>query len=187
VNRLARSSAFSLTLNQVKCEIKSSREQCLPERVMRQQTSEKKSEHTPTDGDLWLGHSQNGRSLHARSRSRTLGGSRYAHAGIARTKQHKIKSHWTGGWDFFDKKSNKIKDEFAEWCPWRESNPHSLRNTILSRARLPVPPHGPRAGLLHAGTAKLQAEFDALGGLASAFRIGTLQPAISRGPAGRIR
>ncbi len=28
------------------------------------------------------------------------------------------------------------------WCPWRESNPHSLRNTILSRARLPVPPHG---------------------------------------------
>ena len=27
------------------------------------------------------------------------------------------------------------------WCPWRESNPHSLRNTILSRARLPVPPH----------------------------------------------
>ena len=30
------------------------------------------------------------------------------------------------------------------WCPWRESNPHSLRNTILSRARLPVPPHGHR-------------------------------------------
>src|SRR6476661_5108 len=28
------------------------------------------------------------------------------------------------------------------WCRWRESNPHSLRNTILSRARLPVPPHG---------------------------------------------
>ena len=26
--------------------------------------------------------------------------------------------------------------------PWRELNPHSLRNTILSRARLPVPPHG---------------------------------------------
>ena len=31
------------------------------------------------------------------------------------------------------------------WCPWRESNPHSLRNTILSRARLPVPPHGHKA------------------------------------------
>jgi disulfide bond formation protein DsbB len=30
------------------------------------------------------------------------------------------------------------------WCPWRESNPHSSRNTILSRARLPVPPHGHR-------------------------------------------
>src|SRR5262249_50875660 len=23
------------------------------------------------------------------------------------------------------------------WCPWRDSNPHSLRNAILSRARLP--------------------------------------------------
>jgi hypothetical protein len=31
---------------------------------------------------------------------------------------------------------------WVEWCPWRESNPHSSRNTILSRARLPVPPHG---------------------------------------------
>ena len=25
------------------------------------------------------------------------------------------------------------------WCPWPESNQHSLRNSILSRARLPVP------------------------------------------------
>src|SRR5262249_43511907 len=33
-------------------------------------------------------------------------------------------------------------DSVARWCPWRESNPHSLRNAILSRARLPVPPHG---------------------------------------------
>ena len=29
------------------------------------------------------------------------------------------------------------------WCPWPESNQHSLRNSILSRARLPVPPQGP--------------------------------------------
>jgi hypothetical protein len=28
------------------------------------------------------------------------------------------------------------------WCPWRESNPHALRRAILSRVRLPVPPHG---------------------------------------------
>ena len=37
---------------------------------------------------------------------------------------------------------------FAEamegWCPWRESNPHSFRSAILSRVRLPVPPHGQR-------------------------------------------
>jgi uncharacterized protein YifN (PemK superfamily) len=32
-----------------------------------------------------------------------------------------------------------------QWCPWRESNPHSLQNAILNRARLPVPPHGHRA------------------------------------------
>src|SRR5206468_7855051 len=32
------------------------------------------------------------------------------------------------------------------WCPWPESNQHSLRNSILSRARLPVPPQGPSDG-----------------------------------------
>ena len=31
---------------------------------------------------------------------------------------------------------------FFPWCPWPESNQHSLRNSILSRARLPVPPQG---------------------------------------------
>src|ERR1700688_1287717 len=33
--------------------------------------------------------------------------------------------------------------EKSFWCPWPESNQHSLRNSILSRARLPVPPQGP--------------------------------------------
>ena len=28
------------------------------------------------------------------------------------------------------------------WCPWPESNQHSLRNSILSSARLPIPPQG---------------------------------------------
>src|ERR1700688_576363 len=31
---------------------------------------------------------------------------------------------------------------FSIWCPWPESNQHSLRNSILSRARLPIPPQG---------------------------------------------
>jgi hypothetical protein len=30
----------------------------------------------------------------------------------------------------------------AIWCPWPGSNQHSLRNSILSRARLPIPPQG---------------------------------------------
>ena len=29
-----------------------------------------------------------------------------------------------------------------QWCPWPDSNQHSLRNSILSRARLPIPPQG---------------------------------------------
>ena len=31
----------------------------------------------------------------------------------------------------------------ARWCPWPDSNQHSLRNSILSRARLPISPQGP--------------------------------------------
>ena len=38
-------------------------------------------------------------------------------------------------------RSRKRPSYSGIWCRWRESNPHSLRNTILSRARLPVPPH----------------------------------------------
>ncbi len=30
-----------------------------------------------------------------------------------------------------------------EWCPWPDSNQHSLRNRILSAARLPISPQGP--------------------------------------------
>jgi hypothetical protein len=40
------------------------------------------------------------------------------------------------------------------WCPWPESNQHSLRNSILSRARLPVPPQGPSVGPSGEGVTK---------------------------------
>src|SRR5580693_8720851 len=61
------------------------------------------------------------------------------------------------------------------WCPWRESNPHSLRNTILSRARLPVPPHGHAAPSISEGRRAGQKEnLQARGGLASASKIGQL-------------
>src|SRR3954453_15384082 len=35
---------------------------------------------------------------------------------------------------------------FPDWCPWPDSNQHSLRNLILSQARLPIPPQGHAAG-----------------------------------------
>src|SRR6266851_734204 len=34
------------------------------------------------------------------------------------------------------------RGRMPDWCPWPESNQHSLRNSILSRARLPIPPQG---------------------------------------------
>ena len=30
------------------------------------------------------------------------------------------------------------------WCPEEDSNLHTLRHTDLNRARLPIPPSGPR-------------------------------------------
>lgn len=39
-----------------------------------------------------------------------------------------------------------VRKSVQEWCPWPESNQHSLRNSILSRARLPIPPQGPPFG-----------------------------------------
>src|SRR3954447_3220597 len=44
--------------------------------------------------------------------------------------------------------------EQPSWCPWPESNQHSLRNSILSRARLPVPPQGPSVAGQMPGAAK---------------------------------
>ena len=40
-------------------------------------------------------------------------------------------------------KPKKVRSSVQEWCPWPGSNQHSLRNSILSRARLPIPPQGP--------------------------------------------
>src|SRR5918998_3733678 len=44
-----------------------------------------------------------------------------------------------------------------KWCPWPGSNQHSLRNSILSRARLPIPPQGPRDSGYHAVPAAVNA------------------------------
>jgi hypothetical protein len=45
------------------------------------------------------------------------------------------------------------------WCPWPESNQHSLRNSILSRARLPIPPQGLFATLAGRGEVAKPAEY----------------------------
>ena len=39
--------------------------------------------------------------------------------------------------------SRSVHSSVQAWCPWPESNQHSLRKPILSRSRLPVPPQGP--------------------------------------------
>jgi hypothetical protein len=52
-------------------------------------------------------------------------------------------SHQRVRWDFSEPFAHRFRELFLEWCPWPESNQHSLRNSILSRARLPVPPQGP--------------------------------------------
>src|ERR1051325_3889194 len=55
---------------------------------------------------------------------------------------HGVRAGQTGGKQEFADRTPRDQKMIRRWCPWRESNPHSLRNTILSRARLPVPPHG---------------------------------------------
>ncbi len=56
--------------------------------------------------------------------------------------------NWCGssgvGGHHYDDRAKKLK---KEWCPRSDSNRHSLRNSILSRARLPIPPQGPEAGV----------------------------------------
>jgi hypothetical protein len=74
--------------------------------------SKQRRHGAPTHGDLRLGHSQNGGSLHPRRRSRTLGRGRNAHARNARTKQNKIESHQGRQWDFFRINSKRTNGKF---------------------------------------------------------------------------
>ena len=39
-----------------------------------------------------------------------------------------------------------LRSDYHVWCPWPDSNGHSLRNSILSPARLPIPPQGHEKG-----------------------------------------
>ena len=107
--------------------------------------SKQRRDRASTHGDLRLGHAQNGRSLHTRRRSRTAGRSPQCTCSKRQNKtaQNRVPPKMPGG-TFSEKTPAKSKVKSWGWCPWRESNPHSLRNTILSRARLPVPPHGHR-------------------------------------------
>jgi hypothetical protein len=71
----------------------------------------------------------------------------------------KMPTDWTDGANFLQVFSTRLENfpknmesnqlfkllfllVFSSWCPWPESNQHSLRNSILSRARLPIPPQG---------------------------------------------
>jgi hypothetical protein len=48
---------------------------------------------------------------YTRGADQLRGGSSHAHAGKSRTKQHRIKSHRSARWDFFNKKLSEIKIE----------------------------------------------------------------------------
>ena len=62
----------------------------------------------------------------------------------------KIPTNWTAGADFLPVFSTSLENAPQN----TESNQHSLRNSILSRARLPVPPQGPSVAGRRAGAAK---------------------------------
>ena len=49
-----------------------------------------------------------------------------------------------------------------KWCPEEDSNLHSLRNTDLNRARLPIPPSGQRASCMRAGRRCQRAKLERL-------------------------
>jgi len=75
-------------------------------KARRDHRGQQRRDRAPAHGDFWLGHTQDGGGVHARSRSTAVGAKRNAHARYARTKQHRIMSHRSARWDFFQKNVN---------------------------------------------------------------------------------
>ena len=84
--------------------------------------------------------------LHGRGRAREPRPERDGGAGDGTFGERRcpVRDTVAGQWDCAGRNRSEINGPEDGWCPWPGSNQHSLRNSILSRARLPIPPQGRR-------------------------------------------